>query len=151
MATGVVSNRVSSHILHNNKGNIREVECNKCRDYESQLKEALDELVSVRAIIDILQKEQLPSSTTMCNQNNYTEEEFIKTNLRRTKKSPLKCGSGDVLMRQLQPIPVIMNRYAPLANLQEVTEASHNLNTTNKVTPTRNLKKWCAKSKKKRK
>ena len=110
MATGVVYNRVSSHILHNNKGNISEVECNKCRD-ESQLKEALDELVSVRAIIDILQKEQFPSSTTMCNQNNYTEEEFIKINPRRTKKSPLKCGSGDVLMRQqLQPIPVIMNR-----------------------------------------
>jgi hypothetical protein len=43
-----------------------------------------------------------------------------------------------------------MNRYAPLANLQEVTEVSLNLNKTSNVAPTRNLKKSCAKSKRKK-
>jgi hypothetical protein len=56
MADGVVSSGVSSHILPENKGKISEYVCNKCRVYETQLKEALEELESARMIIDILQK-----------------------------------------------------------------------------------------------
>jgi len=57
MADGVVSSGVSSHILPKNKGKISEYVCNKCSVYETQLKEALEELESARMIIDILQKE----------------------------------------------------------------------------------------------
>jgi hypothetical protein len=45
MADGV-SFGVSSHILLKNKGNISEYVCNKCSVYETQLKEALEELES---------------------------------------------------------------------------------------------------------
>jgi len=57
MADSVVSIGVSSHILSKNNGKISEYVCNKCSVYETQLKEALEELESARMIIDILQKE----------------------------------------------------------------------------------------------
>jgi hypothetical protein len=52
-------------------------------------------------------------------------------------------------LQQLEPIPVIVNRYAPLDNLQEETKASHNHYKTNEVMPSRNTKKSLHKIKKK--
>jgi hypothetical protein len=113
----------------------------------SQLKEALDELFSCPNDHIYLTKRVTPID----NYNVQSRHPHGRGSPRRTKKLPHKCRSDNVLIRQqLLPIPVIMNRYAPLANLQEVTEASLNLNKISKVFPTRNLKKGCAKSKRKK-
>jgi hypothetical protein len=48
------------------KGNINESVCKKCSEYETQLKEVLDELGLAQTVIKILQKE-LPTSTTIKN------------------------------------------------------------------------------------
>jgi hypothetical protein len=64
MADGVVCRDASSHILSESKGNINETVCKKCSEYETQLKEVLDELGSVGTIIEILQKELITSTIT---------------------------------------------------------------------------------------
>jgi hypothetical protein len=56
---------ILSHTSSENTGNIHESNCKKCIEYESQLREALDELGSAREITEILQKElsiYLPSN-----------------------------------------------------------------------------------------
>jgi predicted nucleic-acid-binding Zn-ribbon protein len=126
MADSVVSYCVSSHILPKNRGNTNEYVCNKCSVYESQLKEALDELGSARRIIDILQKEFLTSTATRNTQdNNLAQTEgFMNSNPRKKKIKSHKCENDNLLMlQQFQPISVLVNRYAPLDNLQDNTEA----------------------------
>jgi len=121
--------------------------------YEFQLKEALDELGSVRMIIDILQKELLTSTTTLNTQDNNLAltEGFVNSNPRRKKKEYLTCENGNLLMlQQFQPIPVVTNRYALLDNLQEVTETSHKQNKTSEGASIKNLKKSLPKTKKKK-
>jgi hypothetical protein len=44
MADNAVCSEVSSHIISKSKGNISEYDCKKCSEYETQLKEVLDEL-----------------------------------------------------------------------------------------------------------
>jgi hypothetical protein len=55
---------ISSHILSISKGNINESASKKCSEYETQLKEVLDEHGSALTIIEIVQKELLTSTTT---------------------------------------------------------------------------------------
>ena len=57
MVDSVVCGDSFSHILSEITGNIHEINCKKCSEYESQLCEVLDELGSARKIIEILQKE----------------------------------------------------------------------------------------------
>jgi hypothetical protein len=64
MADGAVCSDVSSQILSESNGNINGSVCKKCSEYETQLREVLDELGSVRTTIEILQKEFLTSTTT---------------------------------------------------------------------------------------
>jgi len=62
-----VSGECSSHILVKNKSNNDVAVCKKCSEYETQLKETLDELISIQMINELLQKELLtyvtPKST----------------------------------------------------------------------------------------
>jgi len=53
----------SSHTTVKNTGNNDVENCKKCRDYETQLKEAMDELNSIRMINELLQKELLTNAT----------------------------------------------------------------------------------------
>ena len=79
MADGVVFNGVSPHILPKNKGKISEYVCNKCSVYETQLKEALEELESAGMIIDILQKELLtPTTKNACGNDSVSMQGFSK-------------------------------------------------------------------------
>ena len=55
----------SAHISVNSKVNSGITYCKNCREYESQLKEALDELTSAQMINKLLQKELLSYTTTM--------------------------------------------------------------------------------------
>jgi hypothetical protein len=64
MADCVKTGDSSLQVLPLIKNKISEFICKKCSVYESQLKEALEELESVRIIIDILQKELLKTTAT---------------------------------------------------------------------------------------
>jgi len=63
MADVKVSGECSSHISVKNKGNNDVAICKKCSEYETRLKEALDELISIRMINELLQKELLTYAT----------------------------------------------------------------------------------------
>jgi hypothetical protein len=67
MADREVSGECSSHISVENKGNNDVTICKRCRNYEILLNEALDELISIRMVNELLQKELLkhasPKST----------------------------------------------------------------------------------------
>ena len=65
MADGELSSECSSHISVNSKGNSDITYCKNCREYEMQLKEALDELTSTQMINKLLQKELLSYTNTM--------------------------------------------------------------------------------------
>jgi DNA-directed RNA polymerase subunit M/transcription elongation factor TFIIS len=53
MAEIKVSGECSSHISAKSKGNNDVTNCKKCSEYETQLKEALNELISIQ-IIELL-------------------------------------------------------------------------------------------------
>jgi len=59
-----ISGECSSHISMKSKGNNDVTLCKKCGEYETQLKEALDELISIRMINELLQKELLSYVTS---------------------------------------------------------------------------------------
>jgi len=63
MADIEVCGECSSHISVKIKVNNNVTNCKKCSEYETQLKEALDELKSVRMINELLQKELLTCVT----------------------------------------------------------------------------------------
>ena len=63
MANLEVSGEYSSHISVKGKGNNEVTICKRCREYEIKLKEALDELICVRMINKLLQKELLSYAT----------------------------------------------------------------------------------------
>ena len=98
MADGVVCSQVHSRILVQNSGNIDEYVCIKCSVYETQLKEALDELGSARFINDILQKELITAVST---KNAQKVHNFIDTSNRYTPLTKL-IDADDT-------IPVIIN------------------------------------------
>ena len=65
MADGEVSSECSSHILVNSKVNSDINYSKNCKEYERQLKEALDELTSTQVTNKLLQKELLSYTTNM--------------------------------------------------------------------------------------
>jgi len=136
MADGVVCSQVHSRVLVQNSGNIDEYVCIKCSVYETQLKEALDELGSALLIIDILQKELITALSTKNAHGNHltSTEEFVDTKPRRWKISSSKWENNNILVSQRShPIPVAVNRYAPLDITQEEPEAPRNHNRTRDV------------------
>ena len=128
MVDSVVSSGVSSHIFPKSKGNISEYVCNKCSIYETQLKEALEELESARMITDILQKELLTSATTKntCGNDLISKQGFSKQGntkewiLVSSKNHIVKPNRNDKC-ESTSPVQLIMtmNRFTPLSNLQE--------------------------------
>ena len=68
-------------------------------------------------------------------------EEFVNFNSRRRKKKSPTCGNDNLrISEQFKHIPVIVNRYAPLDNLQEGTKVSHSHNEIGEVASITNLK-----------
>jgi len=67
MADIEVSGECSSQISVKSKGTNDVTICKKCSEYETQLKEAIDELISIRMINELLRNELLtymtPNST----------------------------------------------------------------------------------------
>jgi hypothetical protein len=63
MADVEVSGECCSHISVKSKGANDVTICKRCREYEIKLKEALDELISVRMINRLLQNELLSNAT----------------------------------------------------------------------------------------
>ena len=64
MATeSVFSHECASTISVHNKGNNGVNICNKCVEYESYLKQALEEITSLRVINDLLQKDLTSHAT----------------------------------------------------------------------------------------
>jgi hypothetical protein len=104
-------------------------------------------------IIDIPQKKLLTTTSTKITQANdlASMEGFVNTSLRRKKIKSHKWVNNNILkLLQSQPIPVVVNKYAPLDSLQEELETSQNHNRTSAVTLLRNKKK-CPPNAKKRK
>ena len=64
MADIEVSGECSSHISVKSKGNNDVTVCKKCSEYKTQPKEALDELISIQMINELLQKELLSYVTS---------------------------------------------------------------------------------------
>jgi hypothetical protein len=119
-----------------NGGNIDEYVCIKCSVYETQLKEALEELGSARLITDIPQKELITAVSTKNAHGNHliSTEEFVDTKPRRRKKISSKWENNNILVSQRShPIPVVVNRYAPLDITQEEPEAPRNHNRTRDI------------------
>jgi len=63
MADIEFSGESSSHISAKSKGNNNMTTCKKCSEYEIQLKDALDELISIRMINQLLQNELFTYAT----------------------------------------------------------------------------------------
>ena len=94
-------------------------------------------------ILDILQKKLLTTTATKNTHGNdlASPEGFVNTNLRRKKIKSHKCINNNILkLQQSQPIPVVVNKYAPLDSLQEEPDTSQNHNRTGVVTLLRNKK-----------
>jgi hypothetical protein len=61
-------------------------------------------------------------------------EGFVDTKLRRRKIKSSKWENNNILKsQQSQPIPVVVNRYAPLDSIQEELEASQNDKRTSEI------------------
>ena len=104
-------------------------------------------------IIDILQKELVTAlSTKKAHGNDLASTEgFLDIKLRRRKIKSSKWENKNILKsQQSQPIPVIVNRYAPLDSIQEEPEASQNHNRTSEIAILRKKMK-CPPNAKKRK
>jgi hypothetical protein len=64
-----------SNFLLNSPVNEEEYTCGRCRDRETQLREALNELRSAQTIISILRNDLILASTTSCTVNRpHTDE-----------------------------------------------------------------------------
>jgi hypothetical protein len=63
MAEVEVSGECCSHISAKSRGNNDVTICEKCSEYETQLNEAVDELISIRMINELLQKELFTYAT----------------------------------------------------------------------------------------
>lgn len=126
MADSVVFSGVSSHILSNNKDKISEYDCNKCRIYEKQLQEALEELESARKIIDILQNElHISTIETAC--ANDLDAMHVGSDQSNTKEWTLVSSKNYTVKPNIthicettSPDQLVMttNRFTPLGNLQ---------------------------------
>ena len=102
--------------------------------------------------MNILQKELIALTSTTNSQDNNpgSTEEFTTYNPRQKKRSFCYSKKENVQSTQhFQPIPVVVNRYAALDNLQESEKASQNLNKSGKVATTWNRNKSLTKTKKK--
>ena len=77
-------------------------------------------------------------------------EGFTVFNQRRKNTSLTGANDKVRAWHQLQPIPVVVNRYDTLDNLHEAPEESYNLYKSSKVAKTKNRKKYLPKSNKER-
>ena len=127
MADVGICSRVCSCVLPGNKDKRSECACSKCSVYETQLKEALEELELARMIIDILQKEVLTTATTnnACGTGSVAVQEYNKQG--KTKEWTLLSNKYNAIKPNKnneyefislnQPI-MTTNRFTLLCNLQ---------------------------------
>ena len=96
MADVGVCSRVSSRVLPGNKDKRSECACSKCSVYETQLKEALEELELARMIIDILQKEVLTTTAkNACGTGSVAVQEYNKQG--KTKEWTLVSNKNNAI------------------------------------------------------
>ena len=100
MADREVSGECSSHISVKSKGNNYVTICKRCIEYEIQLKEALDELISVRMINKLLQRNYTTPKNTRgielgCTDNNGDSAVNSEWTLLTTKNHMVKSRKGD--------------------------------------------------------
>jgi len=132
--TSVIHSNSLSHNCSENTSNINESSCNKCIEYELQLREALDELGSARKIIEILQKElsTYPSPNNVCRSDlispkasdkpvNSTEWTFVPT--RNYFPNP-NNSNKHIAVPSNQTIKTA-NRFSLLHNLEDENMVPH--------------------------
>ena len=137
-----VSGEYSYHILLKSKGNNDVTICKKCLEYETQLKEALDELISIRMINELVQKELLTYATSKStwgiepNSNDNDVHPFEKGPSRHSSKmsySEVAAAGGKLIavvhsFNKKKKMPTVSaratgqscvssNRFTPLTNL----------------------------------
>jgi hypothetical protein len=136
MADCVETRDSSLQVLPLIKNKISEYICKKCSAYESQLKEALEELESARTIINILQKELLTTTTTKntCGRDCVPAQGALKqTNIKEWTTVSSRHNSTKPSKNNLcEHTPtdqhiVTMNRFTPLYNLQANNTESNGL------------------------
>lgn len=136
MADRVVTSDSSPYIFPLIKDKTSECICERCSTYESQLKEAIEELESARIIIDILQRE-LNTTTTTKNtriRDSITIQEAPKQARTKewstviSKNNTAKPNKGNIResTRMEQHIPTT-NRFTTLYNLQANNAGSNGL------------------------
>jgi len=150
MEDGAVGSDVSSHILSKSIGNINESVCKKCSEYETQLKEVLDDLGSAQTIIEILQKE-LPTSTTTKNaygNDLFSKEGFGKqvntrvSTLVTSKNYTVKPNKSDKCETATSDqLITTTNRFTPLSNLEVNNADSSGLQEQSEWISTQNMHK----------
>jgi hypothetical protein len=128
----------SSHVQLINEGNSVFNMCERCKEYEFQLKETLDELSSLQLVNKLLQKELL-SHTTMwesnlkpngnqviLNSNGNSEWSLVTNNSRRNGRSMNGVcenpKTGYRKNRLTQIIPPTHNKFVVLSKLNEDSE-----------------------------
>ena len=114
MADIAVSGECSSHISVKSKGNNDVTICKKCSEYKTQLKEALDELISAPMINELLQKELLSYATSKSTWG--IGPNSIDDNVQPFENWPSKMSYCKVAA--YKPYTVTKNRFQLLDNLQ---------------------------------
>ena len=124
MADGEVSSECSSHISVNSKGNSDITYCKNCKEYEMQLKEALDDLTSTQMINKLVQKEMLSHMNTMnklgkdlkpskLTRNSVVNSEWTPVTDKNCKvKARKKCDINETVIKE--QFVKTSNRFTPL-------------------------------------
>ena len=126
MAESELTRECYSHISVNISDNSGVSVCNKCVEYETLLKEALNELTSLRMINDLLQKDLNPHSTlkNMWQTNyNFTDNTAVPeingewtTITSKNHKSKSGKYTQSIIDNSVQ-FPKLSNRYLPLTTV----------------------------------
>jgi hypothetical protein len=114
-----VSGECSFHISVKSKGNNDVTICKKCSEYETQLKEALDELISIRMMNELLQKELLSYATSKSRWG--IDPDSTDNNIQPFKNWLLRHSSKISYNKVAahKPYTVTKNRFQLLDNHQE--------------------------------
>jgi len=118
MADIEVSAECSSHISVKSKDNNDVINCKKFSEYETQLKEAQDELISIRMINELLQKELLSYTTSKSTWGIDTDS--TDNNVQPFKNWPSRHSSkmSYCEVAAYKPYTVSKNHFQVLDNLQ---------------------------------
>jgi len=141
MAEIEVSGECSSHISTKSKSKNDVTTCKKCSEYETQLKEALDELISIRMINEHLQKELFTYATPKStwgiepDSNGNDAQPFENGSSRHSSKMSYSevAAAGDKWI----PVVQSFNKKKKTPTVSAIAEQPHM--SSNRFTPLTNL------------